>query len=477
MNKEEISLREIQENYFEFIDINFGEMYRIMSAKGGNPGHFATTMSEKNQVVLEISKIIPEFFWKLKTFWEVFSEANRSHIQELESLKGVFSGDLFPSYDKNLASTCGFYVDTIILPDPFIRSYDIMNLLSDEKKVYFLLKHAMNILQYKDLALADTKIPIVLITADETYFDDKEFSFLRKKSEVDIIYHYNQLFEEQFYTLDEIKMYSQKLKKVSDITPILKNKEKLLFDSSWSDSLEIQWERQAAIIPKISEVSTAGEDLYKMIYGRMMQANDAIVRSQRFGGTILMDAKTSWQYFEWKLKHDLSNFAVSKELHVAANLPMIAESKMQWLGNIPKETLIELRKQDALPEIRELFSRGISELIDCDERNFKMTGEKLFFNITEIFKEHHKKIEEFEKKKGQVGRTPLIKSLVYGTIGVAGTFLPPEIACILGGIGALPSLRDTVSDWKQVPIQYDKLIDDEKILNRSSIGLLFNSYE
>ena len=54
------------------------------------------------------------------------------------------------------------YVDTIVLPDPFLRSGIWFEKWSDEQKAHYLFKHALNLLQYKDLVLAEVDPPIRL---------------------------------------------------------------------------------------------------------------------------------------------------------------------------------------------------------------------------------------------------------------------------------------------------------------------------
>jgi hypothetical protein len=84
----------------------------------------------------------------------------------------------------------------------------------------------------------------------------------------------------------------------------------------------------------------------------MVQANDVLLRSQRFGGVPLIDAPTFWRYFTWKLEYDnRSAYGLdATDTQVVAGLQVAAQGNMQWLGRIPSAALIELRKTGGIQE-------------------------------------------------------------------------------------------------------------------------------
>lgn len=117
--KNAIPLREAQDTYFTFLDNNFGHLYREMVENNSDPNKISLAISRNDEAVDELASIIPDFIGTLKEFWEHSAEPVAAHLQDSNTLKAVFGGDLFPSYAKNIASTCGLYTDTIVLTDPY----------------------------------------------------------------------------------------------------------------------------------------------------------------------------------------------------------------------------------------------------------------------------------------------------------------------------------------------------------------------
>ena len=209
----------------------------------------------------------------------------------------------------------------------------------------------------------------------------------------------------------------------------------------------------------------------------MKQAEDALFYSRAHGGIPVIEAPTSWRYFNWKLEYDTQESIKSDvNTHSLAGLQLLAEENMCWLGKVPIDTLIELRKQDALPELREMFSKGLPELIQADAGNFKATGEKVFDNIRRSFNNHEKIIEDFERQKGKIGKEVLTKSLVYGGIGLAASWLlPGALSALHGAIGwpNIPSLKDAKSDWDRIPEKFNEVDEKQKEEKKTPVGLLF----
>lgn len=150
--KNAISLRDISGAYFEAIDASFGKLAKDINEKGYNPNQAARAISESEVSVEELTSNIPKFIDDLERFWSSASESSTYHIQDIPGLKAVYGGDLFPSYTRNIASAIGLYTDTIVLSDPFWQSRHIFENASNKQRTYYLIKHALNVLTYKELA-------------------------------------------------------------------------------------------------------------------------------------------------------------------------------------------------------------------------------------------------------------------------------------------------------------------------------------
>jgi hypothetical protein len=73
----------------------------------------------------------------------------------------------------------------------------------------------------------------------------------------------------------------------------------------------------------------------------MAQANETLIKSRRFRGVPIIDAPTSWQFFNWKLEYDSKRFDPEhfEQLHITKGLQNLAQNEMTWLGRIPPDDL------------------------------------------------------------------------------------------------------------------------------------------
>src|SRR5690606_5901009 len=153
--KNAISLQDVANTYFGAIEANFGELAKDAEERGFNVNEAAHAISETTDAVEEFTSKLPDFLGGLEDFWTGVAQSSDYHIQDINGLKAVYGGDLFPSYTRNIASAIGLYTDTIVLSDPFWNSRHIFQNASKKQQAYYLIKHALNVLRYKDLALAE----------------------------------------------------------------------------------------------------------------------------------------------------------------------------------------------------------------------------------------------------------------------------------------------------------------------------------
>ena len=136
--KSAISLQQIQEGYFNRIEGNFNNFYKIMLENNVSPHQVANVIAYGEQSIDHLDEVINPILKDLEEFWELVAESGYLHLEDdYDSIKAVFGGDLFPSNEENIASKCGIYTDTIILPCPFIRSRHMFDVWNKEQRVYY----------------------------------------------------------------------------------------------------------------------------------------------------------------------------------------------------------------------------------------------------------------------------------------------------------------------------------------------------
>ncbi|MBI6506936.1 hypothetical protein QA659_04315 [Proteus mirabilis] len=476
--KKKISLSDIQNNYFSFIEQQFGEYYKIMLENKGTPHDIGKACSKDNNIVNDINKNLKEFLNLIVEYWKQVGEIAHMHISDMKNnIKGVFGGDLFPSHAENIASKCGVYTDTIILPDPFLRSKHIFEYQSKKDKVYYLFKHAMNILKYKDLACANVDIPIVVIIPDFAELQENEKEFFHSLGKQDSIIHAGKLFGRNFESFDELIDFAKTLDTVDKALTEVKDSSRILFDVEWTGDIKAQLER--ALKHKVYShfAESPGILLASQSLGRMSVSNELLIKSRRLNATPIIDAPTSWQYLVWKLEYDANRAELefkSENLHITRGLNNLAKDEMVWLGNIPPKALIELREKGIMDDIRNILGAGINEIIEAEPLNFSASKEKILLNIEMAFKQHQENIKILRKKKWKFAGKDIGSCLVFGAIGIT--------AAVTGtptwGLAAYAAGQFLdATKLKDIPKSIRTLIDENNDVKKSPVGILFDIHK
>ncbi len=472
--KKAISLSDIAQTYFEIIEVNLGFLAKEAKERGYSAGEFAHGISQSATAVKELAPGIPKFLEMLGEFWTTAFNASEYHIQDLQGSKAVFGGDLFPSYQRNIASTTGLYIDTTVLTDPFWHTKEIFDRSSKEQQVYYLVKHAINVLQYKELATASFKNPIVVVSPFRSTVDEDEREFISSASQVDALKHAAAIFDREFSDIEDLLEFSKSLDSIYKAVASLANPSRLLFDSEWTGTPEEQIERAlSSEWNTIADIENPGILIASQCIGRMSQATDLLFKSRYLSGVPLVDAPTSWQYFNWKLEYNSALEADDlTHLHMTRGLQHVADTDEQWLGNIPPEALIEMRNVGAFEEIRSTLSEGIEELARVNPTGFFRTSDKIVDNIRHAFDAHMKEVEALRKKKLKFAGHDLGTMIAAGAIDIASIAVgTPTFGAASFAVNQLidaPKLRE-------IPEKFRTLKNAHLELKKSPMGLLFKN--
>lgn len=475
--KKQISLVEIQNLYFELIEQNFGDFYKKMFELQEDPHNIAKYLSESTSFVDGMADQIPSFMEAILGFWKNVGEIGYWHLEDnTENVTGVFGGDIFPAADENIASKCGIYTDTIVLPDPYVRSKHIFEFYPKSKKVYFLIKHALNILKYKELACVKEGTPIVVILPDLSNLEENGKEFIYQFSQHDALHHGSKIFGRNFENIEEFNEFCLSLDTVEKTVNAIKDKKRVLFDTAWNGTLEEQIKKAVKGDElKAFNRTEPGLLLQMQAVGRMSVSNELLIKARQLSGTPIIEAETSWQFFNWKLEYDAEKAQEhygSENLHITKGLTDLSRTDLPWLGNIPPESLLELRKQGALEEIRSILGNNIKELIETNPTNCIRTRDQILENIENSFDKHRKKLDELKAKNWKFAGFDIGSWVVTGgiEIGAALTGTPTWGLAVLAADQLLdaPKLRE-------IPQKFRDLVKQNNEVKQSPVGMLFKA--
>jgi hypothetical protein len=474
-SKRENPLHEIQSLYFEYIARSFEDLHKAMRARGKTPHQAARAIARDPEECASLVRQAPEFLGMIRYFWENLGDVAHAHVEDAgDWCKGVFGGDLFPADTSALASSCGIYLDTLVLPDPFLRSEHVFQRGTNQLKARLLVQHGLALLEYRELALANVTPPIVCVLPDRAVLEKVEERFNLRCGVEDMLEHAGRTFGRRFESDSELSQFTAQLNSVEKFVNAVRQPDLVLFDTDSPRDPTVQLEgalkhESAAVLPGLHP----GELFEANLVGRLSACNELLHKSSRLRATPVIEADTSWQYFRWKLEYDAARVASrqgARDLHIVQGLQSAAEARIEWLGNVPPAALIEIRKQGALPEFRNLVGRGIEELVRGDPADFDKSTDKIVANMRAALSEHRLRIRELSEKRWKFAKSDIGTWLVAGTIEIAAAMTGRPT----WGVAAfLVSQLTDAPKLKEIPDCIRKLAEDSKSLKRSPVGILF----
>lgn len=474
--KNDISVGEIQNLYFEMLFTQFGPIYDRMQKSALNPHQASVALARDPNFIKSVKMGLPELGKEVKSFWESAAEAGAFHLQDGGQLKAAFSGDLFPSHLENVVSTAGLYVDTIVLPCPILRIAPLQGFYPEAEIARLLAKHVLTAMTYRDVATADISPPIALILPHHGDLLRGESSDIVVRATPAILKHGAYLFDRDFANLDDYEEFCTALKTIPQVIAELKRPDRILFDSEWDSGAEAQLARlMKDPLPTLpgSDGNSAGVQVFNTSVGRMPQALGSRDAALNFGGTPLIGAETSWKYYTWFLEYESATSTQelldSKSSHVTRALVAEGAKSLSWLGNVPPETVLEIRRRGHAEELRHILSAGLDELIALKSDNYFQTSSRVVDNLNRAFEQHERQLLEARNKKLKLYGIDVGSFVATGAIAVTAAVtgnVALGVTSAVLGMGGLPNLRDIRSKFKEQAAA-------DEVRKNSPTGLLF----
>lgn len=474
--KNKYSLRTIQEAYFHMLNDSFSGEYSEMVKNKLKPHVFADFLAGRSDYVESLYGQLDDFFDHVLEFWSAVGDIDKYHLQDNDGFKVTFGGDLFPNSNDNLVSTAGLYVDTIVLPCPILRIAPLKIAMDSKDFIEILMKHILSVMEYESIVLEDLDIPLVIIQPDQNDYNHDDKVQLVRRSEAYLLSHANYLFDIKFSDVDDFKEFCWQFDTPELLYGAVKRKDRLLLATEWGKpGLEQLVELSKDDYLKYENVGGSknlGNSFYSNIFGRFPQVLSVLENSQNYMGTPVICAETSWLYYNWLLEYMSNSEIVSgqnSKNHIVRALTA-DDKELSWLGNVPVETIISIRKNNQLEEVREILGKGVSELINIDGNNFHDVKYRIMDNIDSAFLKHQKQLQAYKKERLKLYGIDIPVCVSTGTIAITAAITASPLFGALAGVAGMVGLPNLMG----IHSNYNELKNKEKKYNRSATGVLFS---
>ncbi|MFJ4392980.1 hypothetical protein [Pseudomonas soli] len=471
--KRQIGLHEIQAEYFDFLYREFGELYRLMLKSGADPSQAAEVLSRNDELCKSTVEQFPSMAEALKEFWSNVGDSSDFHLQDGDQLKAAFAGDIFPAHWENVISTAGLYIDTLVLPCPFCRMLHLSSRLESTQFVKVLLKHVFTAMSYRDAALLEVEPPLVVIAPNvkDIALEDKEA--LAADSEILTLKHAGYLFGRDFESRDMLFDFCSSLEAEDSLLSELKGVDRFVIDSDAPRDVRSQFRSIQYPVSGITQDGHAGKNLLVNLFGRMPQALAAQRNAIRVGGTPLIGAEASWLHYSWMLEyqsHDIKYSEKDREaMHVARALSAESGNHLAWLGNVPVESVMDIRRRGLANEVRGIIGQGISDLIGLSSEDYVRSTDQVIDNLDRAFRQHQREILKAKQEKLKFYGLDVASCIAVGGVAVAAAITAnPALGAVSGVLGVLG-----LSNFKDVRTKYKALAEQERKRQVSPTGIMF----
>lgn len=471
------SIRDVQEIYFEFIHRQFLDMYEMVVTRRpdlsvSDAAKFFAADEERRRYVCSM---LPEFLETVRGFWtKAAADAVTFHLQDASGLKTVFGGDLFPVAEDALISTSSIYSDTVIVPEPFLQSEHVFATSPDHLKAYYFFKSALNLCSISRLALADVDPPIVCVLPAAQFIDSTRQEFQKFEMIRMGLAHASILFGRDFASEDELWTFARGLSDVAKLKNAIVRPERFLLDAEFKGTFEEAVARhlQQAILPMRG--MAPGLAVVLNIVGRMGQANDLLAKARDIRAVPIVEAPTSWQYLMWRFEYGADLSATGDRLadeHVLRSLVSSPDAPCSWIGKIPDDALIELRRTGALADLRSKLSAGVKEIVERSPSDYEASARRVYGNIDQILSDHAAALRDLKESERTFAGTDLLKCVVYGSVSVASAIGVPLVSLV----NTFVEQSEGVPKLGEIPKRYRELKAEAQKLHNSVAGVMFEA--
>ena len=469
--------------YFDFLSGWFDNLANESLKHNVQPDDIARDFLGDKKLSEGFNKyILPEISGRSILFWQQSLPNVLHEINKLPGLKARFGGDIGPQSREKLYQRLGIYFNSIIVPDPILRSVTIPG--PNKHRDYYILKFAINLILNRDIYLADIYPPIAVLVGEDQLLGDPRphYGALSRDSCFDAILIANKMFGKDFQTEYEVSQFFLNFSGDKELTGEIADPSVFrMFDEVGDDFLE-----QLAEMDKETRLHYNEDDqidqmkgpkrVWHMIHNRMMQINETLHQSTEMDAHPVIQAPVSFHWLKNKVNVNAEIMSAAMEEDLQKQLPLtnaILSKNLEWLSNIPSEALIRVRKNGYLDELRSTIEGNLSNLsiVNLDELN-RVTNE-VDYNLNSALNRHQEELETLHNKTldDLLGAVPPLFIAIGGSLQPLLGIIPWWLSTPAGVLGAIVggmSLKDIVPKIRG-------LFRDRESMGKTPIGILWHA--
>jgi hypothetical protein len=475
-------MTDITAKYFEILADYFDPLCKRCSTRGYSSAHVAACIAE-----LYDPQVVKAFLLTLSNDLKALDWL--SQMDFVKSIKGQKTGYLGNSYlySNSLDGTFDFLKKTALYSDTTIINDLIVSELiawedrgcGEDSSFNLIAQYAVRLLKMKELFSLDSNTPICCLAPCSliSLGSKKAYSPIDKFIEEYVVPKFAQrIFNKEFQSSDELTSYLGTFISFDDFISVVQKSGVPFTNQDGSLVTLKDYSRVKNYYENRYEMSfDSGKRLFLLLRGRYsMPAYDLAVNG-RIATNYATDFKGVWDSFVWMLNNDnqqIAGYSRRKPLSTdTLVLNSLQKQEFRWIGNVPLDKIIEMRKRGELQDMRELLSRSINEIETSTDDEFNEVGRQVEYNIEHGFLKHQNEIRKLRKDYETKYKIEGASIVLVGAFSLVAAMYPP----LSQSVGFLSSTL-----FETVPIS--KLIKDFfsqrsafRELQQKPVGILFDA--
>jgi hypothetical protein len=405
----------------------------------------------------------------------------------LESVKGLKTAYLghaylyvnYPETTYDFLRKIALYSDTIIINDPILSE-----LLSWEKRgtgevpsFSLIAQYAVRLLEMEDLFNSSEIDPPICFLAPCSVLSlgNQVYGPTDKFIEECVVPTYaGEIFDRKFNSSEELFTYLGQMQDFDEFMLAIRKSSAPFTNPigtpvTFNDFLRVRQYYEDKYEMSIDFPNA----LFLFLRGRFSMAAYDLAVNGRFADNFATDFQGVWQSFIWLLNSDNKQIAeqarktpISKDTLV---LNALQKHELSWIGNVPFNKIVEMRRRGELQDMRELLGRSITEIQTANDDEFVEVGRQVEYNLEQAFRRHSKEVQELSEEYKRKYKIDAASIAATGTIGLISAMYPPiaSIAFLQRIVGAV-SIKELIEDFFE---KRKKL----RALQRKPVGMLFEA--
>lgn len=398
----------MQQEFFCILDEFFTRATDCTYQEFATPETFVSEMRRRaGDLAPLLGQALPWLDEALREFYKRNQQTSFTTPGQLGGVKLVMGGSsYFRSGHLDAVRKMALYADTILIPDPILPWFETERPDSRFRGIY-PLEAAFTLLQLKPLVDAALSPPAVVVfpswersleAHDPTTQDAIESFWIRFFS------HYLQ---QRFDDIEGVQDYVGK--RESEFLRVVE--ERSLFvapEASGKESLSrnLALYREHIRMMRADEYATRtmalpdGALLLNGIMERLVPQYHMLENSESLGAQPMLCIEQQCHYYRLCTDALVGDLVQRSKLspHTTAIIESLSRPEFGWLGNVPVESLVELRRNNENATFRNRLGQHLGFLHESSLDDLDRVAAEVGRGITNLVREHHADVERIQQK-------------------------------------------------------------------------------